>query len=431
MTPDILHELHNGVFSDHIVKWATEATAGGADEIDNRFRTMPPHPSLRHFVKGISLTSQGTGNKRKNMEKVFLGVLVNATDPAVQRTVAGSTATNHWRSSMPLGSLSTAFHANKAIFIDLEIRKHFDINKVHKMKHYVDSIRSRGTADGFNTENTERLHIELAKAGYRATNRVAYIHQMTTWLTRQEAVYKFGTFLQWAVPGYVTDIPGSSQDSDESPDDEDDAAPPPPPEPESDDEGELEDAAASVSLYCVAKKPAFPHLTATIIAAKFHAPDFLINLDKFLESQSITPPIEPSENSTFPVYKQLVIPLPQISEVKLHAVHDTIRALRGEPMKFTSKGIKAEKPSRFDTILVHKTPIGNDQRPTDGISVGRLCVIFRLPENHGPYPDPLAYVNWYKPLNAPVPILTPEYSDARGFPFLSQQPTKFLHYTRL
>ncbi|KAJ7718055.1 hypothetical protein B0H16DRAFT_1678191 [Mycena metata] len=416
MTPDILHELHNGVFGDHTVKWATKAMRGGEDEIDRRFRAMTPHPTLRHFSKGISLTSQWTGNERKNMEKVLLGVLANATDPAVQRAVAGVIdfiyyahfETHCDESLAKLDAAWAAFHANKQVFIDapLKIRKHFDINKVHKMKHYVDSIRWKGTADGFNTENTERLHIDIAKAGYKATNRVAYTRQMTTWLARQEATYKFGTYLQWAVPGYIADLPNSSDDVD----DEDDEGtlptppPPPPPEPESDDEGELEDAPNSASIYRVAKKPAFPHLTAAIIATEFHAPDFLPNLDKFLESESINPKIQPADNSTFPVYKRLTIPLPQLSEITSHVVNDTIRAVRGEAMKFTPKGVRPEKPGRFDTILVRKDPPDRDQRATDGLSVGRLRVIFRLPpEDYGQYPEPLAYVDWYKPLKAPVP----------------------------
>ncbi|KAJ7820184.1 hypothetical protein B0H14DRAFT_3089273 [Mycena olivaceomarginata] len=89
MTPDLLHELHNGVFGDHLVKWTTSAMAGGAAEVDQRFRTMSPHPSLRHFKKGISLTTQWIGTERKNMEKVFLGVLANATEPRVQLAARG------------------------------------------------------------------------------------------------------------------------------------------------------------------------------------------------------------------------------------------------------------------------------------------------------------------------------------------------------
>ena len=39
--PDLLHQLHKGVFKDHVVKWATECLKGGEKEIDLQFRTIP------------------------------------------------------------------------------------------------------------------------------------------------------------------------------------------------------------------------------------------------------------------------------------------------------------------------------------------------------------------------------------------------------
>ncbi|KAJ7877600.1 hypothetical protein B0H14DRAFT_2269561, partial [Mycena olivaceomarginata] len=63
-------------------------------------------------------------------------------------------------------SLDT-FHANKHILIKLGIREHFNIPKIHSLQHYVDRIRSLGSADGYNTEAPERLRIDFAKNAYR------------------------------------------------------------------------------------------------------------------------------------------------------------------------------------------------------------------------------------------------------------------------
>ncbi|KAF7344303.1 hypothetical protein MVEN_01721900 [Mycena venus] len=340
---------------------------------------MTPHPSLRHFANGISLTSQWTGNERKHMEKVFLGILAQATDPAVQRAVAAildfiyyAHFETHCDESLArLDASWAAFHDNKSIFLELKIRKNFDINKLHKLKHYVDSIRSRGTADGFNTENTERLHIDFAKAGYRATNKVRYTRQMTVWLARQEAVYRFGTYLQWAVPGYVADPTATSADSGADGEDDDEKegeAAPPPNDPDGDDEEEeLDDTPlSSSSSYRVPKNPSFPRVSAATIISDFHAPDFLFRLDDFLESNSINPSVSPDENSTFPVFKRFSISLPRISEVTSKAVHDTIRAVRGEPGKMTTKGVLPAKEGQFDTVLTRKDIPDRAQHPTEG-----------------------------------------------------------------
>ncbi|KAJ7137383.1 hypothetical protein C8R43DRAFT_1072298 [Mycena crocata] len=418
MTPDLLHELHNGAFGDHTVKWATKATAGGENEIDQRFRTMTPHPSLRHFKKGISMTTQWTGNERKNMEKVFLGVLADATDPGVQSAARGMLDFIHYahfethcdESLAQLDAAWSAFHDNKQIFITLGIRKHFNISKLHKLKHYVDSIRSRGTADGFNTEGTERLHIDLAKVGYNASNKKAYTRQMTVWLRRQESVHKFGMYLQWAVPGYLASL--NSPVDEDAEDEESSASEHEPDADDGDDEGETVTvngpaAAAAekhlVPTFNIAKTPGFPSLTATSIIADFRAPSFLLEIARFLQSKSLIPRFQPSDSTTFPVYKRFSVTLPHITAVGPTVVHDAIRAVKGHPLKVTPRGIIPESAGQFDTVLVRTHP--QIDGPTDGLSVARVRVIFRLPETMVSYSEPLLYVDWFKPLQRPDPHL--------------------------
>ncbi|KAF7318519.1 hypothetical protein HMN09_00361800 [Mycena chlorophos] len=88
-TPDLLHEIHNGVFGNHLVEWVSAAMKGLGPEMDRSFQAMTLHPSLRHFKKGITLTTQWTGKEHKEMAKVLLGIAANAADPKVLRAVRG------------------------------------------------------------------------------------------------------------------------------------------------------------------------------------------------------------------------------------------------------------------------------------------------------------------------------------------------------
>jgi hypothetical protein len=94
------------------------------------------------------------------------------------------------------------FHEFKDVFIKHEIRTDFNINKVHSMVHYSESIRQLGAADGYNTETPERLHIEFAKRAYQVTNRRQFFEQMTRYLDRHKCVTKFDAYLCWALPEY-------------------------------------------------------------------------------------------------------------------------------------------------------------------------------------------------------------------------------------
>ena len=87
-----------------------------------------------------------------------------------------------------MGCLET-FHRIKNIVIDLEIREHFNIPKVHAILHYVNCMQSLGSVDGYNTESPERLHIDFAKEAYHATNKRDYVEQIAVWLQRHEAIW--------------------------------------------------------------------------------------------------------------------------------------------------------------------------------------------------------------------------------------------------
>ena len=51
------------------------------------------------------------------------------------------------------------------------------------MLHYSPSIRLFGTTDNYNTEQTERIHIDVIKDAYLATNHKDEYVQMVTCVT--------------------------------------------------------------------------------------------------------------------------------------------------------------------------------------------------------------------------------------------------------
>ncbi|KAK7433564.1 hypothetical protein VKT23_020718 [Stygiomarasmius scandens] len=312
MTPDLLHQLHKGLFGDHVSKWSRDTINSGKEEIDSRFLTMTPHPTLKQFSKGISRVTQWTGNEYKAMAKVYPAMLAGAADVRVLKAVRAFEDFMyyaHWEvhTDESLKAMDAAwdnFHEYKAIFEELGIRRHFNISKLHNVSHYSESIRSRGTTDGFNSESSERLHIDFAKVAYRATNKRNFRSQMVTWLTRHEAVQRRDAFLRWSMKGYRSCNEGKDLEDSAGIDDDDDAD-------AGADNGEHEPQKDGLITY--AKKPAYPRTTLHEINTVHRCGEwFLWYLQEFLEENNL-----PSENIAdlfFPIWKNLKIHMPIIAE---------------------------------------------------------------------------------------------------------------------
>lgn len=208
LTPDILHQLYQGLVK-HLLKWLKAAY--GSAEIDARFQRLIPNHHIHLFKSGISSLSRLTGKDHDQICRVLLGVIVDMRLPGGLESARLTRAIRALmdfvylaqlpiHSTKSLDSLTRSlqeFHDNKSIFVDLGIREQFNIPKLHSCRHYTSSIKLFGTTDNYDSQNTERLHIDLAKDAYRSTNRKDEFPQMTTWLERQEKIFRHGNYIRW------------------------------------------------------------------------------------------------------------------------------------------------------------------------------------------------------------------------------------------
>ncbi|KAJ7805230.1 hypothetical protein B0H14DRAFT_3091624 [Mycena olivaceomarginata] len=212
ITPDILHQQYQGVVK-HLISWLKEAC--GEAEIDARCRRLPPNHNIRLFMNGISDLNRVTGKEHDQISRFLLGIIIGIPLPngiSRDRLVAAvrgvldflNLAQYPMHTSETLQLQTDAlqmFHENKSVFVELGIRDSFNIPKVHYDVHYPMYFKLFGSSDNYNTEYTERLHIDLAKDAYRSTNFKDTFPQMTLWLERKEKIFRHEKFIQWRLDG--------------------------------------------------------------------------------------------------------------------------------------------------------------------------------------------------------------------------------------
>ncbi|KAN0131561.1 hypothetical protein V8E53_010669 [Lactarius tabidus] len=346
ITPDILHQLLQGV--------------------------------LKHM--GISGLSRVTGKEHKNMSCILLGLVMDLPVPDGQvspRILAVHSSTSLVR----LEDALSRYHSNKDVFIDLGIREHFNMAKIHSLIYYSPSIQLFGTTDNYNTEQTEWLHIELAKKAYNTTNHKDKYNQMTTWQERREKVQVHDSYIKWRQESNEesTQIPAW-------------IGPPCP-------------IARNLKM---ARKFACKAVLFDDLAYKYGAIDFQDALADFI-AQTNNPTASGASLSalaadtlipfrTVPVHHRIKFTNKDGSEI--------VDSVLVRPEQKDTRGRLA--PSRFDTVLVRgKTASQDFVRRNDGHRIAQVRVVFEIPNRvtkevfsspNTTLPEHLAYVEWFSPI---------------------------------
>ncbi|KAF8320234.1 hypothetical protein F5887DRAFT_905168, partial [Amanita rubescens] len=393
IVPDILHQLHQGILK-HLILWLVKAYS--AAELDARCQRLPPSRTVRLFKQGITTLSRITGKEHDEMCRILLGTIADARLVSGLNSVRLLTAVRALLdfitiSQYPIHSANSlqqltdaldTFHENKTIFIDLNIREHFYIPKLHFCRHYADAIVSYGTTDNYNTQHTERLHCDFAKQAYKASNDRDELFQMTAWLERHEKILQQDRSITL--------------------------------------QHEL-DSQSSTGHQIPKLRPS-RHVTMAKEPSKYSVPlDSIVNdygatylrdaLARFIV-QTNSPYLTRAQVEQRSLYTFLpFLALPVFHRIKFRDANNVIiDAIHVQPARKDKQGRFV--PARFDTALVNSSDEASLNKNIHDYRVARIRVVFSLkpkaikqlflPQIN--VPQHLAYVEWFTPFrNQPEP----------------------------
>ncbi|VDC05421.1 unnamed protein product, partial [Peniophora sp. CBMAI 1063] len=395
LTPDILHQLYQGMVK-HLIVWLKHVY--GEKAIDDRFKCLPDNQQLRHFHKGISGLSRVSGTEHQDICRVLLGVIADLPLPTnwQGRPVCVVRATRAlldfvYLAQAPEATESTltelkqalhTFHVNKHIFKTLGPREHFKLPKLHSLTHYVPSVRLFGTADNYNTSYSERLHIDYAKSAWRASNRKDEYPQMTVWLQRREQIRAHQAYIDWRQRAPGEDTP------------------------------RIRLPRALKLKSHITNEPSVRALTCEKAEQRYGAVDFervlkeyLLKLQRPKDSDRLIGRLAktwPLPFRTFPAYHRLKFWHPDALERDGEFVPELPDSVIARPQYRDTQRRKVH--GQFSTALVNEYGEG-DHIGVDGYRVGRIRLIFGLPaktrrllfDDDPTIPAHFAYIEWFTP----------------------------------
>ncbi|KAG8940175.1 hypothetical protein FRC04_005600 [Tulasnella sp. 424] len=384
MSYDLLHWCHKP-FADYIVPW----TQNIIDEEDGG--------------------DQWTQGDTCDLEKEFLGAIANApkaTRQLLQATrsfldyIYLATYPYHTESSLSqLEESAKAFEDTRQVYVSLggrvsettgEVIDSFLIPKLHIPRHITSCIRWKGTLDGSSTEGSERLHIDLVKEAWRASNhRDGHFLQMICWVDLRERIDVLELYLCWRDKKWPPERTGEGAEDREGDQ-----------ERRGDGQGDggavtvkkrsgvnkrwsVPDPIADNVFYSLAKRPHLPRTALKNVITLFDIPDFLPDLLHYFQAKSITG--VPNQFAELDIWTHVRVLLP----------------IPNDFMKTEWRRVRAQPEQKiFDTVLVDDGEV--EVVGLQGYSVGELRLIFRaafLP-HHPPSASSkiLAYIFTFSPI---------------------------------